>query len=264
MVEKSTEIVLRDGRILKYTIDGPEFARADPMKIYESSLPVIVALHGMYLCAKSMHQNCKGNESAPTNYVVIAIQRPGYHGSSNVDIGTYTYTDFAGDVEELANHLQITKFGVIGHSSGGPNTLACAAVLGPSRVTAFATLGSDPEYTHFSSEYKPDWFLDFFVGKVLPPMCQVLMPWKKCANGLRNDYFLERQPYPFQTENIRQPSIVVIAENDTVLDRALTVRVHERLPNSELIIIPDVGHNQLFGDTTIDMACQKVIQLGQL
>ena len=153
---------------------------------------------------------------------------------------------------------------MIGHSSGGPNTLACAAILGVDRVAAFATLGSDPEYTHFASEHKPDWFLDWFVGKILPPMCQILMPWKKVANGLKNDYFLERQPYPFQTENIIQPSIVVIAENDTVLDRALTVRVHARLPNSELIIIPDVGHNQLFADTTIDMACQKVIQLGQL
>jgi pimeloyl-ACP methyl ester carboxylesterase len=64
---------------------------------------------------------------------LIAIDRPGY--------GHSTYkprrrlADFPGDVAQLADHLGIRTFAVVGHSAGGPHAVACARFL-PHRVVA--------------------------------------------------------------------------------------------------------------------------------
>jgi pimeloyl-ACP methyl ester carboxylesterase len=68
---------------------------------------------------------------------LIALDRPGY--------GHSTYkpkrrlTEFPGDVVQLADHLDVKKFAVLGHSAGGPHALACARFL-PHRVLACAVL----------------------------------------------------------------------------------------------------------------------------
>lgn len=176
-------IKLRDGRKLKYYIDGPKaIEEGDPATtIHQSKLPVIFAFHGMYLSGQSLFQDEK-ESNRPTDYIVIAINRPGYHGSSNVKIGVYSYCDFALDIREVADSLHIIQFGVLGHSSGGPNVLACAALLGPSRVTAFATLGSDPEYAKYDDIGTGHNFLmDCCIGKWLPRTLAVIMPCQQVS-----------------------------------------------------------------------------------
>jgi pimeloyl-ACP methyl ester carboxylesterase len=58
---------------------------------------------------------------------LIALDRPGYGHS------TYhrarSFESWARDVGELADHLGVDSFGVIGHSSGGPNAAVCARFL---------------------------------------------------------------------------------------------------------------------------------------
>jgi len=67
----------------------------------------------------------------------IAPDRPGY------GLSTYhrdrTLTGWASDVAELADHLGIGRFAVMGMSGGGPHAAVCAALL-PDRVTAAAIL----------------------------------------------------------------------------------------------------------------------------
>ena len=58
---------------------------------------------------------------------LIAVDRPGY-GLSTFDPAR-TYESGAHDIGELADHLGIDRFAVIGHSSGGPNAAACARFL---------------------------------------------------------------------------------------------------------------------------------------
>ena len=301
-------IELRDGRQIKYYIDGPiEFeqnpslirsdaaieivdkcnidkchpqypllirsdsANADNESSKYQNLPVIFAFHGMYLSGKSLLQD-ETPESRPSTYVVIAINRPGYHGSSNVEIGVYSYVDFANDIKEIADSLNILKFGVVGHSSGGPNTLACASILGPSRVTAFATLASDPEYYQYDDigTGHDGWVMDCFIGNWLPRILTIVVPCigMNVSNGMRNDYRIERIQYPFNIENsITQKSIIFIAENDKLLPRHISTRVYDSLSssnNSELKIIPNIGHMELLEDKVLNMTFLKVIELGKL
>jgi len=197
---KLHKIILRDGRKLRYLIGGPIELEKDPTKIAASCLPVIFAFHGMYLSGHSLLQ-----KRASSAYVVIAVNRAGYHGSSHVKIGRFTYRDFALDIKEVADSLGIQQFGCIGHSSGGPNTLACAAILGSDRVKAFATLASDPEYAAFEDGFGNDFCMDCCIGKWLPRTLAVILPCIQVSNGMRNDYEIERLKYPFDCTTIQQP-----------------------------------------------------------
>lgn len=56
---------------------------------------------------------------------VIAVDRPGYGLSSFLP--TRTYGSWAQDVSQLARHLSLPAYAVLGYSSGGPNAMVCAA-----------------------------------------------------------------------------------------------------------------------------------------
>jgi pimeloyl-ACP methyl ester carboxylesterase len=66
---------------------------------------------------------------------VIAPDRPGYGASTWMR--RRTLEGWANDVAELADHLDIERFAVMGVSGGGPHAAACARFL-PGRVSAAA------------------------------------------------------------------------------------------------------------------------------
>ena len=68
---------------------------------------------------------------------LIAPDRPGY-GHSSYQPGR-RLVDWPDDVAQLADHLQLDRFAVAGHSSGGPHALACARLL-PDRVLGCAVI----------------------------------------------------------------------------------------------------------------------------
>jgi pimeloyl-ACP methyl ester carboxylesterase len=133
-------VTLADGRSMSYHIDG------------DRRKPAVLLLHGM------LHSRLMWiSETPPVECHYVAVDRPGYFGSSDPPAG-YSYTDFAKDVEQLMHHLQVSTFAILGHSSGGPNALAIAAVLGPAKVSSVALLGSDTEYRHPSPNVPVDPF----------------------------------------------------------------------------------------------------------
>ncbi len=69
----------------------------------------------------------------PPGLRMIAPDRPGY-GQSDPKPGC-TLLDWADDVTELADALEIEKFAVVGVSGGGPGALACAWKI-PERLTS--------------------------------------------------------------------------------------------------------------------------------
>ena len=74
-----------------------------------------------------------------TSVRLICPERPGF-GRSTYQPGR-GLLDWSGDVEQLANRLDLGRFGLVGHSGGGPHALACAAAL-PQRITGVATVSS--------------------------------------------------------------------------------------------------------------------------
>jgi pimeloyl-ACP methyl ester carboxylesterase len=68
---------------------------------------------------------------------LIALDRPGYGRSSYQR--RRRLIRWPADISQLANHLGIDQFSVIGHSCGGPHALACARFL-PKRLLGCAVL----------------------------------------------------------------------------------------------------------------------------
>jgi pimeloyl-ACP methyl ester carboxylesterase len=72
----------------------------------------------------------------------VSYDRPGYGGSSP-DPGRSVVSAVA-DVAAIADALGIGRFGVLGHSGGGPHALACAAILGDRVFGAVSMSGLAP------------------------------------------------------------------------------------------------------------------------
>ena len=98
---------------------------------------------------------------------LICAERPGY-GHSTFQPNR-RILDWPNDIASLADMLKIDSFSVIGHSGGGPHTLACAYAL-PNRVKAAAVVaGAGPVDAPGATEGMTtlNWFA-FKFGQYLP------------------------------------------------------------------------------------------------
>ena len=116
---------LSDGRQLSFADLGPREA------------PVVFYLHGnpgsRLDCASERYQRAL----AEAGVRLVAPDRPGGGGSD--PISGPRHAKCAADVAELATHLGIDRFAVLGYSRGSLYALACGAVL-PDRVVAVGIL----------------------------------------------------------------------------------------------------------------------------
>lgn len=112
-----TTIRLPDGRALAYAEYG------DPQ-----GAPVML-FHGLPGTRRSW--GLLPGEPFPPTLRIIAPDRPGYGGSDPRP--DRTLIDWAEDVAALAENLDLTRFGIVGVSGGGPGALACAFKM-PERV----------------------------------------------------------------------------------------------------------------------------------
>jgi pimeloyl-ACP methyl ester carboxylesterase len=125
-----------DGRELAWTEFG------DPEGVS------VVAFHGS---PGSGYDFAGVSETAAGQRVrLIAVDRPGY-GLSTFDPAR-TYESGAHDIGELADHLGIDRFAVIGHSSGGPNAAACARFLADRLVCCAVVSGPAPPEAGISND----------------------------------------------------------------------------------------------------------------
>ncbi|GAX27650.1 hypothetical protein FisN_13Hh258 [Fistulifera solaris] len=245
-------LILEDGRSLSYFLDGPK----DP------TLPYVFALHAMFLTGNSFLMT-----EPPTDCILVCINRPGYEGSDcpvRNFTRPYDHRSFAHDIQQLADHLQVKKFHIMGHSSGGPLALGCAAhLLG--RVLSVGLLSSDPEYAHATAPNKK-WFNTCCIGKALPFMLQYCLCCLPLARnnfrGVRNDYRMDISPYDFFIErDIHHPVLIYVGENDSVLPVDISRHVHSRLQNCHLEIVPQIGHLGLLRDAVLRDFLEKLVAL---
>jgi pimeloyl-ACP methyl ester carboxylesterase len=133
MVHPSTpshSITLANGRRIAYSEFGDD-----------SGIPLIYC-HGL---PSSRIEACLADRDAKRlGLRVIAADRPGY-GESDYH-PERKMTDFADDMEELADRLELERFAVLGVSCGGPYALSLAARI-PQRISAVSVCcGLGPVY----------------------------------------------------------------------------------------------------------------------
>jgi pimeloyl-ACP methyl ester carboxylesterase len=119
------EMTTLDGRTLCWAEFGPEAGR--PVMFFHGGNDSRLA-GGLLESA-----------AVATGVRLICPERPGF-GRSTYQPGR-ELLDWSSDVEQLADRLDLGRFGLVGHSGGGPHALACAAAL-PERITRVATVSS--------------------------------------------------------------------------------------------------------------------------
>ena len=72
---------------------------------------------------------------------MVSFDRPGYGESA---AAPFSLSSIARDTASLADTLHVERFATLGHSGGGPFSLACAAVLGDRVIRAGVASGPAP------------------------------------------------------------------------------------------------------------------------
>jgi pimeloyl-ACP methyl ester carboxylesterase len=106
----------------------------------------VVAFHGS--TGSRYHFASLSDVAASKGTRLIASDRPGYGHSTYHS--ARSYESWARDVGELADHLGIDRFAVIGHSSGGPNAAGCARFLGDRLIGCAIVSGPAPPEANIS------------------------------------------------------------------------------------------------------------------
>jgi pimeloyl-ACP methyl ester carboxylesterase len=116
---------LRDGRQLGFAQWGDPIGRP------------ILFMHGFGASRLARHP--ADDLTAELGVRLVTIDRPGI-GLSDAQ-PRRRVAMWAADVAQLADHLGIADFGILGWSAGGPHALACAALLGD-RITRVGLVSS--------------------------------------------------------------------------------------------------------------------------
>lgn len=121
---KDLEIRLPDGRRLAFTDIG------------EAGWPCMLFFHGSP--SSRLRLAYLEDEIVAAGVRVVSPDRPSYGGSSPQP--GRSMADWPRDVAALADALGLERFGVAGHSGGGPYAVVAGALL-PDRVSGLVTLG---------------------------------------------------------------------------------------------------------------------------
>lgn len=204
----------------------------------------------------------------------VSYDRPGYGGSSP-EPGR-AMASAAGCTAAVADALGIGRFAVLGHSSGGPHALACAALL-PDRVLAVASVsglapfGADglnwfggmaaageaslraalagreaKERYEASAEFDPETFTPADHAALSGPWSWfgeiVASAVATDRGGMVDDELANVAPWGFDPAGITAPVLVLHGEDDRVVPVSHAAWVAGRCPSAELRTHPGEGH----------------------
>lgn len=212
---------------------------------------------------------------------VIVPDLPG-HGESDKPRHEYTPRFYARVVRHLLDALEVERAVVVGNSLGGRVALELA-LRSPGRVAALALL--DPSVPGLRWRYMMGFTRVFptKIGAVPFPLrerwMEVLIrrlfarpdrlpsegysaaasefiriyrsPVARMAFFSTLRHIVTERPDSFfaSLRRIKQPTLVVFGDQDRLVPTRLGVRLAQHLPNSELVVLPNVGHVPQFEAT---------------
>ncbi len=231
------------GAALPLVADREERVEHDGALIWYASYgsgPAVILLHGGL--GHSGNWGYQVSALAAAGYRVVTIDSRG-HGRSTRDDKPYSYELMASDVVAVMDHLSLDKAALVGWSDG-----ACVALVLASRAPArvagvfFFACNMDPSGT---KEIDASPLLD------------------RCINRHRKDYAmlsatpgdfdqfvgavgLMMRTQPNYTKEdlgaIKVPVAIVIGAHDEFIKREHANYLADAIPDSELIILPNVSH----------------------
>ena len=203
----------------------------------------------------------------PHSIRAIAVSQRGHGDSDKPDSG-FGVEDFAGDVVELLNALEIDRAVLVGHSGSclvarrvaldhpariaglvleaSPTNLCTDAALQfVSSVVAGLADPIDPDFArsfvaNTSSDNVAPEVVDMLVADILKVPARV---WHAMFSGL-----LDYDDTPELTR-VGAPTLLIWGDDDPLVSREMQEVLADRIPHAELIIYPAVGHTPRWDDS---------------
>jgi 3-oxoadipate enol-lactonase len=187
------------------------------------------------------------------------------HGSSDVGDGQYSIEAHVDDLVGLMDFLKIPKAVLVGLSMGGYVTLRAlernperfiAAVLCDTRSEADTNEGKIKRFSGVRTvkQEGPATFADTFVRAVFAEESFTTNPGAvRMIHGIISHTpalsiagtllaLASRTDTTESLQHISIPTLILVGEKDTLTPPAAARSMHERIPGSELRIIPRAGH----------------------
>jgi pimeloyl-ACP methyl ester carboxylesterase len=254
---------MHNGHQIAYAAEG------DP------SAPPIIMLHGWFSHRDTWHQTVAALKD---RCYCVAIDLLGFGDSAKPKDGDYSIKAQGQRVLALADHLEIDRFIVIGHSMGGQIALCLASTLAPERIikvvsvagvvsgrlTRGVTWGVSPlivimywlpflvttmrwlnRYPWFVKKFSFwPWFYDM---DALPLEDWEIDRQKALQPGIATPAYkagraimdLDLTPH---LPNITVPTLVIFGQQDATVRVSDGHLVNEHVPNSQLVLIDKCGH----------------------
>jgi proline-specific peptidase len=203
---------------------------------------------------------------------LLYVDERGQGRSDRVDPATLSLEVFAHDVDRLAEALDLGSFALLGHSFGAIITTYHATELGTAVAyvisgggdssdaleadvdASLAALGDerdairksweDEKSVETEEELKQllrDQMPFHFHGEPPPGYGEETVGTPEVLRYFANIGYGEFDYRP-KLKEVAKPTLVIVGEHDrTTSPRAARV-LHEEIPNSELVVIPDAGH----------------------
>lgn len=191
---------------------------------------------------------------------LVRVDLPGFGGSAADEAATRTLAGRARAVLELAEHLGLSRFGVVGHSMGGGTALVLAAQE-RTRVSHLVLLASIGLHPHRGLGQSPLAFR--ILGHVLskPILGSLLVGVARAAYRRRRFPGADQMtPRDFSVHLrsigaadfgvLRQavaaglpPTLVVWSRDDHMLEPTIPEDLARRIPGSRTLVFDDAGHN---------------------
>jgi proline iminopeptidase len=203
---------------------------------------------------------------------LLYVDERGQGKSERVDPPTLSLAVFARDVDQLAEALDLGAFALLGHSFGAIITTYHATELGTAAAyvisgggdtsdalesdveTSLAALGDDGETIKSSWEAEKtveteeqlkellrDQMPFHFHGEPPPGYAEETLGSPEVLRYFANIGYGAFDYVP-KLKDVAKPTLVIVGAHDrTTTPRAARV-LHEGIPNSELVVLPDAGH----------------------
>ena len=185
---------------------------------------------------------------------VMAIDLPG-HGAS-AGVGRETIDAYAGDVIGFMDSLNISQGVIAGHSMGGA-VVQWMSLNNPERVRAVILIGSGAklrvhskliQYCSEENTYPQavdmiiDWAFSAQADQRLIEL-SIKRMLEMPGNVLLNDFkACDDFDVRDQVSEIEQPTLVLCGEDDQMTPVRFSQYLADKIPNSQLEVIPNAGH----------------------
>jgi triacylglycerol lipase len=197
---------------------------------------------------------------------IVALDLPGFGDSSKPADADYSIEAQADRLGEFLDSLQLARVHLGGSSMGGSIALGFALrhpervrslwLLAPAGVGSAAEsemfrrhreLGEFPLFARTPAEYAGVMKICFTRPPFVPRCVKYELAGAASRNyALHTRIFNQLVTGPFAIEEtvagLATPSLIVWGDRDNVLDVSGAEILHRALPNSELVIMPGVGH----------------------